>query len=580
MTDAFDPAASAFLNAFLREWSGFRSHASEDEPGLHVIEIPLRQGGGTLEIRARHLSRAGRHHLVAPVHLRDSKGARRALPFEDLVALILAEEDLVGPIAPDQASRFAARVLASSRNIAQHVEARAGDMEKLFSAPMDFIEAEQALLTGHSIHPTPKARDGLSDADARRYAPEFGQRFALRWFAVRRERWLARGVTLTPADTIARQLFAEDAGMSRLRAVPEGHALLPAHPWQAARFRELPSVERAFASGDLVDLGEGSASFTATSSLRTVYSPCAPWMLKFSTSVRLTNSLRTLRIPELDRGLLLCRVLDTPRGRDFARRFPRFRILAEPLYLGLCDSEQQAIEETLVTFRENPFRGKDRCEAYVLAALLQDHPHSGESWLARHVRALAKSEGRSPDVTAGLFFRRFLDAVLEPLLVAQADYGLLLSAHQQNLVLRLREGYPDLVWFRDCQGTAYSALALSLFGRDVEGLAEHTFEGERGNYFFSYSVVINAVFNVVASLAGDGLAAEDDLLFLLRSFLLELRRRSLGDPGCLDYLLQSEKLWSKGNFFCALRGINETTADDPLRIYHQVDNPLTAPSLR
>ena len=65
----FDPSASAFLNAFLREWTGFRVLEGDSPHDLagtrsrRVIEVPLPSRGGALHIRAHRLSRTGRHRL-------------------------------------------------------------------------------------------------------------------------------------------------------------------------------------------------------------------------------------------------------------------------------------------------------------------------------------------------------------------------------------------------------------------------------------------------------------------------------------------------------------------------------------
>ena len=53
---------------------------------------------------------------------------------------------------------------------------------------------------------------------------------------------------------------------------------------------------------------------------------------------------------------------------------------------------------------------------------------------------------------------------LKPFLIAQADYGILVSAHQQNTVLALEGGYPAGMWFRDCQGTTFRAETISCAG--------------------------------------------------------------------------------------------------------------------
>lgn len=578
----FDPSASAFLNAFLREWTGWSVVASEPPRPLdgtrarHVIEIPLLSRGGALRVRAHRLSRTGRHRLVFPVHHRTQDGASREISFRELVPLLVHEVDIVGAVNPDQAQRFILRALASAQNITAILDARAGDIEHLFSAPLDFLEAEQGLLTGHSVHPTPKSRDEFTEADARRYAPELGQGFQLRWFAVRRQSLLVGSLDPALAETSARDLLAADPSVPAdlLLRVPDGYALLPAHPWQAARWIAAPSAQRALERGDLLDLGLAGSSWAATSSLRTLYAPHAPWMLKFSTSVRLTNSLRTLRIPELERGLLLSAVLRTSLGVDYQRRYPCFRVLAEPMYLGLRAEDGAPMEETIVAFRENPFLSGGSSSVYVLATLLQDHPRRGTSRLAHHVMALAEAEQRPSAEVALAWFGSFLRVVLEPIFIGQADYGILVSAHQQNLVVHLENGYPDFVWFRDCQGTAYSDLATRLFSGEIDGLDASVFQGDRAYFLFSYSVVINTVFNVISSLVIDDVGDEASLLDAFRSFLLELRGRPLRDPGCLDYLLQSPRLWSKGNFFCCLRELNETTLADPMDIYHAIDNPL------
>ncbi|AKT38197.1 IucA/IucC family protein [Chondromyces crocatus] len=583
MNEVFDPSVSAFLNALLREWTGWRLVEGDETAALvegqarRAVEIPLRSHEAVLYVPVRRLSRAGRHRLLSPARLRERDGAVRPVPFQELATLIVQEPDIVGRVTRDEVQRFLPRVLSSAQNIVLNLEARTGDLERIFSAPLDFIEAEQALLTGHSIHPTPKSRDGLSDADARLYAPELAGAFPLRWFAVRKERWVARSVegAASPDDAVRQLLGAESVPHDAdLPVAPEGYALLPAHPWQVTRWASSEPVQRCLAREDLLDLGAQGGSWTATSSLRTVYSAHSPWMLKFSTSLRLTNSLRTLSVAELERGLLLSRVLTTPQGQELARRYPRFHILPEPLYLGLRGDDGSPLEETTVAFRENPFQGTGWSDTTMLATLLQDHPRRGVSRLAHQIGTRARAEGRSPSQAALQWFRAFLDVVLEPMLIARSDYGLLLSAHQQNLILRLRDGMPERVWFRDCQGTAYSDVAVRVFEADAEAIAANTFSGERADYFFSYSVVINAVFNVIASLSIDELTAEQELLAVLRSFLDDLRHRPLRDRGCLDYLLDSPRLWSKGNFFCCLRAINESTIDDPLEIYHQVDNPL------
>ncbi|WP_217145732.1 IucA/IucC family protein, partial [Streptomyces sp. AC627_RSS907] len=70
-----------------------------------------------------------------------------------------------------------------------------------------FLSGEQSLLFGHPLHPTPKSRDGLSEAEARAYSPELRGSFPLHWLAVRPSvlaadsAWTERGRTV-PAERL------------------------------------------------------------------------------------------------------------------------------------------------------------------------------------------------------------------------------------------------------------------------------------------------------------------------------------------------------------------------------------------
>ncbi|MFP3520836.1 IucA/IucC family protein, partial [Pseudomonas sp. SIMBA_077] len=75
------------------------------------------------------------------------------------------------------------------------------------------------------------------------------------------------------------------------------------HPLQAEALRLDADVQPMLRGGLLRDLGACDAPFTATSSVRTVYSRSQPWMLKFSLPVQITNSLRRNRRHELDAGI-------------------------------------------------------------------------------------------------------------------------------------------------------------------------------------------------------------------------------------------------------------------------------------
>ncbi|WP_237055051.1 IucA/IucC family protein [Microbulbifer sediminum] len=576
-------SANSFFNALLRESGAGRWYSGEDievpDPvSVPAVAIDLKESNARLWIGVRYRSLAGRHQFELPLLL--ERGCKRceALSLAEVAVLVAREKKFFPEAAPDSRQEFVERTSASVRNMALALDARQGDLARIFLAPLDFADAEQALLSGHAMHPTPKSREPMTDEEAGLYAPEFGGDFPLQWLAVDPGLLGGKSGTSEPAEKLAYRLWREEGNGQSL---PDGYIPFPAHPWQWHNLRRDARVGALLDSGGLVVLGHGGRPWRATSSLRAVYGEHSPFMLKFSLSLRLTNSLRTLLPKEMARGLEVPRVRSTPVGREFAARYPAFTVLAEPAYLLLRDVQGEPISESLVLFRENPFLGAGARNACVLATLTQDHPGQGHCRAAQMIQRRALALGLSRAEATREWFGRFLDVVIEPLMIAQADYGLLYGAHQQNLIIAFADDLPRAGFFRDCQGTAYSPLGKALLHPYLPGLAtdsENLLDETMANRLFVYYLVVNSCFGLIGALGAAGLLQEAALLEQLRGRLQELARGPRRDPTCLDYLLTAGQLWAKGNFRCAMRGMNETTTDNPLAIYHQMDNPLLEPA--
>jgi siderophore synthetase component len=183
-------------------------------------------------------------------------------------------------------------VAESTRYVAEFLAAK--DAEGPAAATTTrFLRAEQSLALGHPLHPTPKSRQPMTPDEVRRYAPELGAAFRLHWFRADRS-IVAEDSTLpaTAAETLARLLADDDLvdpAVRRDAAAAGRHALIPVHPWQARRLLEQPAVRDLLDAGLLHDLGEQGRPWSATSSVRTVYRPDAPFMLKLSLRVRITQ---------------------------------------------------------------------------------------------------------------------------------------------------------------------------------------------------------------------------------------------------------------------------------------------------
>ncbi|CAM3650690.1 IucA/IucC family protein [Parendozoicomonas haliclonae] len=565
-------AINSFFNALLREWHPWQWR------GQNKITLPLLENDGVLQLELEQKGIAGRHRFKPELQHISPDGSEKSIPFLESARLLckkLAQDKSIHQAA---ISDFLARVENSVTNTQQTLAERSQNLEALYHQDTTFQESEQGLLAGHSVHPVPKSRTGMNSSDTHLYAPEFGQTFALHWFAIDNRMLSDESAEALSFAQLTRQLAEDDPalGVQFLEGIPEGFTLLPAHPWQARQWLKHESIAQLILDGHMQDFGAHGSHWAATSSMRAVHAYHARHMLKFSLSVKLTNSLRHLLPKEVERGKEIFRALQTQQGQSFSQRFPNFQIIHEPAHACIMDADGQPIAETMVVFRDNPFPKQDSAHIELLATLTQDNPN-GDCRLINRLHLLAMSEARPFSAVATDWFKAFLTKVIEPLLAAQYDYGLLFGAHQQNLLIDLTTGYPTRAWFRDCQGTGFSPVAQALFAEVLPKNPvhnEHHISGDIGNKLFTYYLLINTTFGVTGALASSGEIAEKDLLHDLKTFLKKLRGNNPRDTSCLDYMLESDTLQAKGNFFCCLTAINENTLENPLGIYHPMGNPL------
>lgn len=566
----YNAALSCFFNALIRETSSWRY---EPEHELGPVFVFILSQGGCLLLPCVYFAEGGRHGLSGPCYSRGPAGQLRELAFAEAAALAMTVPEL----AAGNADAMLARVLDSERNMAGVFQRRACEFERLFKGKLNFIDAESALLTGHSVHPCPKARDNFSEADALAYAPEYRAAFPLLWVAVRREDVMNFSATAYSHEAILAELAQQDQRLCDwLESLSGEQTLIPCHPYQWPYWQGQPALAARINSGSMTLLGYSEICWQATSSLRALYCEKTAWMPKFSLSVKLTNSLRHLQPEELARGGELVDVLATSFGQEFQNRFPQLQVLAEPVAVCLCNERGEALPETAMLWRENPLQGARAENTEVLATLLQDDPRDGESRLVKRLRA----EGELTSAGIQRWFAQYLDIVLKPLLLAQADYGILFGAHQQNIVVGLEKGlWPERLYFRDCQGTGFTALAH----RQLAGvlsprqLAKLPLVNEAmAEVLFTYYLFINASFNVISSLAMPGVVAQASLFSQLRAYLEGLRAQGVADGAVIEHLLSSRELQIKANFHCAMTGLNENTQSDILGLYRPITNPLIA----
>ncbi|MDU7100617.1 MAG: IucA/IucC family protein, partial [Enterobacter sp.] len=444
-----DVAAQCFLNALLRETKDWRYLPATDADALSEIHIPLSQTQA-LRVPVRYFSPTQHHHYRFPATLIQSNSDRGdAVTFPQLVDLILEKPSIKGSLDADTLVRFKQRVLENHAHTWQAIDLR-HSWATLRDKPLTFAEAEQALLVGHAFHPAPKSHEPFNEAEARRYLPDFASRFPLRWFAV--ESTLVAGDSLNVSLRERLLRFAAQSAPELLGHFTDTRWLLPMHPWQADYLLEQDWCQRLVENGSLQDLGEAGTQWLPTSSSRSLYSETNSDMIKFSLSVRLTNSVRTLSVKEVKRGMRLARLAKTERWQELQARYPTMRVMQEDGWAGLRDESGTIQEESLMALRVNLLFDTPDTQTNVLVSLTQAAPDGGDSLLAAAVRRLSQRLDLPLAQAARCWLDAYCDRVLLPLFSAEADYGLVLLAHQQNILVEMQQDFPVGLIYRDCQG--------------------------------------------------------------------------------------------------------------------------------
>jgi siderophore synthetase component len=563
VADAF--ATATLLRCWVREGADFRRSGDD-------LVVDLAATGTTLVVPVRYWSACGWHQF----------GAARlgtGTPADATTVATLLATEVAGSrdAGPQAVADLVGRVVDSTRRIARHVTARQTEQP---AAPAHvqpdadqltpFLDAEQALVLGHPLHPTPKSRGGLTDHEAAAYSPELRGSFALCWFAADPAVVGVDSATGQPAPDLVRDLAP---GLD----VPEGMVAVPAHPWQAADVLRRPGVRALVDEGRLRALGPAGPAWHPTSSVRTVYRPDAPYMLKLSLGLPITNSKRENLRKELRRGVEMARLLDAGLGAELSAAHPGFGIVTDPAYLGV-DVPGQAEGGLDVVVRSNPFGAAER--VHCLAGLVAERPdRDGRSLLGELLHALSGGTGRDLHDVGAEWFERYLGAVPEPVLWLYAEHGIGLEAHQQNTLVEVDvDGWPVGGRYRDNQGFYYDrerADALGRWSADVGMASDARCDEELIDERLGYYLGINNVIGLVGAMGSQGLADESSLLRAVRSLLQRVRDEHSRVTGVVRTLLTSPTLPCKANLLTRLEGMDELVGPVATQsVYRQIGNPV------
>ena len=543
--------------------------------GLTLLSLPLSLIQAQLFVPLSYVSRVGRHR-IADLPQIFQKGQKLNFSAAAMVSLLLEELVQQSEGHVDAAS-LVERWIQSRDALQQFLNIRAEDFDALVQAEQGFIESEQALVLGHSMHPAPKSRTGFVHEDWQKYSPEACGQTQLHYWLVAPE-YIAEGTALEQAFSI--QLKQEikwhlsESELETLAAYAH-YKLLPLHPWQARYLQSKVWFKSLKAKLKIIDLGEKAWIFSPTTSVRTLASFNAPWMLKPSLSVMITNSIRVNLAKECHRGEMTHRLWHSELGQSILKQCPTLKAVNDPAWIAL-QLDGEIIDETICIVRDQPFTPEQQVTC--IASLCQDHPLEERNRFNALFDQIAFQQKLEDKAKIALdWFKVFLNISLTPLMYVYHRYGMAFESHQQNVLVELKDGWPQWLWLRDNQGFYYiEELADEILQQFPElhdkahAVGSKTFVDERFSYYFFG----NTLFGIINAIGATGFVSEQDLLSVLQQHLFDLLKQ-YPDSSLIQSLLYQPTLPYKGNLLTRLYELDELIAPvENQSVYIQLANPL------
>ena len=543
--------------------------------GLTLLSLPLSLIQAQLFVPLSYVSRVGRHRIAALPQI-FQKGQKLNFSAAAMVSLLLEELVQQSEGHVDAAS-LVERWIQSRDALQQFLNIRAEDFDALVQVEQGFIESEQALILGHSMHPAPKSRTGFVHEDWQKYSPEACGQTQLHYWLVAPE-YIAEGTALEQVFSI--QLKQEikwhlsESELETLAAYAH-YKLLPLHPWQARYLQSKAWFKSLKAKLKIIDLGEKAWIFSPTTSVRTLASFNAPWMLKPSLSVMITNSIRVNLAKECHRGEMTHRLWHSELGQSILKQCPTLKAVNDPAWIAL-QLDGEIIDETICIVRDQPFTPEQQVTC--IASLCQDHPVEERNRFNALFDQIASQQKLNDKAQiAHDWFKTFLNISLSPLMYVYHRYGMAFESHQQNVLVELKDGWPQWLWLRDNQGFYYiEELADEILQQFPElndkahAVGSKAFVDERFSYYFFG----NTLFGIINAIGATGFVSEQDLLSVLQQHLFDLLKQ-YPESSLIQSLLYQPTLPYKGNLLTRLYELDELIAPvENQSVYIQLANPL------
>ena len=534
-------AMACWLNCYLREFALPRGQADLDYRGLDrpaglalaggpLLRIGFAQPGYALCVRLAYGSRLGRCAYASAPYLKTPGDAWRCVDARTTVHFLLER------LAPE--CGFNAELLAQSDNsiaITRHLLERSATAAASGDA---LIDAEQGMLWGHAMHPTPKSREGVPLDQVLACSPEVRAAFPLYWFRI---------------DPRLLRTHGRDVRATLAQVAGEEH-LYPCHPWEAERLLAHPLLQEARRRGWIEPLGARGKALQPTSSVRTLYHPDLDYFLKLSIHVRLTNCVRKNAWYELESAVALTELLE-PVWRDVGECVPGFGVLPEPAAttldfsaLGGDEAAHRDLAESFgMLYRDNlGALVRERYHPQVAGALFTIDRHGAS--VCKAMLGKGTSAAQYPRAAVA-WFEAYAGLLLDGVWTAFFRHGVVLEPHLQNTVIGFDRGMPARVWVRDLEGTKLVDERWPedrLAGLSARARQSVHYSQALGWKRVGYCALVNNLAEAIFHLA-DGDAALEDRLWVCVGAVAWRWQERFGAQPLLQGLLQGEALPSKNN---------------------------------
>ena len=338
---------------------------------------------------------------------------------------------------------------------------------------------EQIVSFGHPFHPCSKTKIGFSTDDIIHYCPEFAPEFDLSVLAIHKDYSEFSKSSFLPDsyDTWFGEHFVKEYSEYRNEIVergfsPEDYYPIPCHPWQLEHVIN-DIFSQYIADNKLLILKNSRISVSPTLSVRTV-KPLAnsrsPY-IKLPLNIQATSAVRILPTNSIHATPIISDVLENVLKKE--NNFNGILYMLDELCGLHIKSEDDSEKQLGALYRRSADAIlQDGEEAMVIASLFSFKPGAKKPLL---VETMINNGINSEESVIGYFYE-YAEKVITPLITLSLCYGISLEAHQQNMLVVLKNGHPSYFIARDFEGVSiYHQKAKDFFDINLNDI----------NYFVS-----------------------------------------------------------------------------------------------